>query len=95
MSEHTQSRAREIARSREITIALSRLTDSATLTEFAEAHKAKLRIDQKPDGRCLFMLVSTYGAPVTPTFHDGHALLSHIYAQLERDCHVHSITETL
>jgi hypothetical protein len=38
---------------------------------------------------------SSQGTDLTPTFHDGHALPSHIYAVLEHECQCPTIRETL
>jgi hypothetical protein len=67
---------------REITIQLAKLTDSVTLTNYAQSKGARLRIKQLSDGRCLFCLIADRVA-VTPQFTDGHSLLSHIY-EIER-----------
>jgi hypothetical protein len=84
---------RRIAQARTIAFALSTLTDSATLAEYADAHHARVKMEPRPDGRCLFFMVSEHHSALTPTFHDSHALLAHIYTVLERECVCPTIRE--
>lgn len=65
------------------------------MQEYANAHHARVKMQTKPDGRCLFCMISEHGTDLTPTFHEGHALLAHIYRTLERECTCPSIMETL